>query len=191
MASPVARPARTGGMTVDGPRSWTDPRGPRPRLDALGVAVVGAFVLTSSVTAIMGAAWMVPMRRMLAARSWPAAPGVVKATTVYETKAQPPLYGSTIMLTADVEYTPAGGRPVLVEQAPVCWDVPPEEARRLRPADGAAVEVRYNPADPRDIFLEAWTRRHTVHTGLFAAGVVASLGLLPLVVWKAITRRVR
>jgi hypothetical protein len=153
--------------------------------------VVAGFVLTASVTAVMGAAWILPMRRMLVARSWPTAPGVVKSTAVYETKAQPPLYRPTIMMTATVEYTPAGGQPTLVEQTPVCWDVSPEEARRLRPADGSAVTVRYHPTDHSTIFLEAWTRQHTVHMGMFLAGVLACLALFPLVVWKAVTRQVR
>ena len=178
-------------MTVDGPGSWPDPRSPRPRLDALGKVVVAGFVLTASVTAVMGAAWIVPMRRALAARAWPTATGVVRSTTIFETKAQPPLYRSSCTLLASVEYTPAGGTTQLVEQTPVFWDVGPEEAKRLRPADGSAVTVRYHPQDHSRIFLEAWTRRHTLHLGAFAAGLLACLGLLPLVVWKARTRQVR
>lgn len=178
-------------MTVDGPPSWPDPRAPRLRFDAPGKVIIAGFVVVASVTAVLAAMWLPPMRRLVSTRAWPSAQGIVRSTTVFETKAQAPLYRSTHTLIATIEYTPAGGGPRVVENTPIFWNLQAAEATRLRPADGSTVTVRYDPSDPTQICLEAWTRRHTLRTALVAAGVLGCLALAPLVAWKAKTRQMR
>lgn len=152
--------------------------------------MVGAFVVTASTAAIMGAVWGLPMKRMLGTRLWPEVDATILETHVYETKAAPPLYGSKHTVTATIKYD-VGGVTRTVEQTPVFWNVPAPEATRLRPAQGSVVRVRYNPSDPSEVSFEMWTKEHTKQASLFAVFAIGSLLLAPLVVWKAITRKVR
>jgi hypothetical protein len=54
-----------------------------------------------------------------------------------------------------------------------------KQARRFPP--GSRTEVRYNPADPRDVRIQAGYNVHFFAVSVFIAGVAAIFGLLALI----------
>ena len=130
---------------------------------------------------VIGLLFAVPpfLQQMKVLRTWPAADAQVVHSEVVPLRADSDqmLYETLLVLSYRVE-----GHPYMSGVGSLHQST--SYARKKRQADrflpGSHTEVRYNPADPRDIRIQAGYNVHFFAIPVFISGVAAIFGLLAL-----------
>ena len=112
-------------------------------------------------------------------RSWPSAQAVVVRSEVVplRTDSGQMLYDTLLVLSYQVNGRPLVSGVGSLHQS-THYERKKKQADRFPP--GSIIAVRYNPADPRDVRIQAGYNIHFFAVPIFISGVAAIFGLLAL-----------
>jgi Protein of unknown function (DUF3592) len=115
-------------------------------------------------------------------RTWPSAQAQVLRSEVVplRTDSGQVLYDTLLVLSYQVE-----GRPLVSSVGSLHQSTHYERKKKQadRFAPGSMIEVRYNPADPRDVRIQAGYNVHFFAVPIFIGGVAGIFGLLALAIF--------
>jgi hypothetical protein len=154
----------------------------RSTLRVIAVACLVFFVI--------GLLFAVPpfLQQMKVLRSWPSADAQVVHSGVVplRTDSGQMLYDTLLALSYQAQGRPSVSSVGSLHQS-TSYERKKKQADRFQPGDHT--QVRYNPADPRDIRIQVGYNIHFFAVPIFISGVAGIFGVLALVLFLIARRR--